>query len=164
MKKEFRLTSGAREALLYLVGVFSNEIKKIKSSVNANKSTINELSRYDVELEKRIINDVAEIKEKYAYLSVNLNVPVTANIAGTTIPYPDGFDKDNCKVISLMGYDQAQYGWFTSVGISTYRTYNLNAFLGNQGITVRVQKASNISTSYQVPISIYLMKKLIEEE
>lgn len=99
-----------------------------------------------------------KLKSDYASMSTSLKITANINTAGTTLPYPTGFDKNNCRVVWLMGYDQAQYGWYTPVGISTYKTYNLNAFLGSNGITLRVQKVSNFSTDYSVPISIGLMK------
>lgn len=112
--------------------------------------------------------NIVTTQANIAVLTATVNTPAAGNSAlnvTTTIQYPQGFNRNNCIIISLMSYNTANssrgYCTVGATGVSAEEAkgnYGLQAQLGDEGIISQVFKINTNADTKTISIRIVLMK------
>ena len=112
--------------------------------------------------------NIVTTQANIAVLTATVNTPAAGNSAlnvTTTIQYPQGFNRNNCIIISLMSYNTANssrgYCTVGATGVSAEEVkgnYGLQAQLGDEGIISQVFKINTNADSKTINIRVVLMK------
>lgn len=112
--------------------------------------------------------NIVTTQTNIAVLTATVNTPAAGNSAlnvTTTIQYPQGFNRNNCIIISLMSYNTANssrgYCTVGATGVSAEEAkgnYGLQAQLGDEGIISQVFKTNTNADTKTISIRIVLMK------
>lgn len=81
----------------------------------------------------------------------------------TSINYPEGFNYDNCVIVSVMAKVNENFGWATTMENDTsassfYGAYALVGILKQAAISIRVDKIMTDQDSQTIAVRAVLMK------
>ena len=158
-------------------GIYQYELARFRTNANgitefSDKRTFLNFDSIYQEIKQHIqdIDDGTLFVQKSSIAIVTGTLVTPEANSGTlngtvTLEYPNGYEKDNCMILSLMssnlGIANSNYNTVGSTGRSIEEVkgnYGLQAGLGTTGIVVSVFKVNDAAEAKQINIKILLMK------